>query len=151
MQNTLVVAMPRGPLLLGLWLASDSCTARLPQAIFIRNFRNFEHHITPFDALNCTDIMAKQLVESLHSLKIVCSCLMWSYPDIMRGSREVKYGVAHAKLRHVMIQYLSESQFFTYLADDSVDGKRICFSLRQGPKITRKVKVRSRACMTECS
>ena len=140
MQNTLVVAPRHSPLPFGFGPAHDTWLSSVQYHL---RLRHLEYHITPSDAKEDSKLIYSGLLVSLETLRVVCSSIRWMQPAI-GGSRFYDYDRTRDCLRNMMKGYLAASENFTYLAEETVAGRRICFYLCRGPMITKKAKARPR-------
>ena len=132
MERTLVVAPRYGPVPLEIRIFQIDIHCRFPATLRIP-LRHLEYHIDPDDLLSNSCILHYEDLSTLLSLRVVCQSIIWTAPD-----STAPYEQAYDELRDLMRSYLSESDIFTHLGDEPVTGRRICFYLRQGPKIVYK-------------
>lgn len=143
MQNTLVVAPRHSPLPLGFGRGFYRDSELLLHEPFRMKVHHLEYHASPSDLFHRKlGIIAKGHLLSLQSLRVISSAMVLTdtFEDDSHSKRMFKRW--HGYIRNMMISYLSLSTIFTYLADESVDGRRICFHLYKGTKITKKVSMR---------
>ena len=98
--------------------------------IFTLRFLHLELHIQPELLCVGKDIIHKEYLGMLKSLRLISSSILWTgHFEAEESYLTGMYPVVHGQAKEFMLSYLARSRNFTHLADESVVGRQICFHL----------------------